>query len=84
MIQFEDGLRLRVATAPDLVVLKLAAAEEPRRRPSKRAQDITDALKLAEEHAEVSTTIPRVRERLVQAMSKIVSANLDVNIAEDE
>ncbi len=84
VIQFEDGLRLRVATAPDLVVLKLAAAEEPRRRPSKRAQDITDALKLAEEHPEVSTTIPHVRERLFQAMTRIVTAKLDVNIAEDE
>jgi hypothetical protein len=84
LIQLDDGLRLRVAIAPDLVVLKLAAAEEPRRRPSKRAQDIADALKLTEERPEVSTMIPRVRERLVQAMTKIVTANLDVNIAEDE
>ncbi len=31
-----DGLRMRVATPADLIVLKLAAAAEPRRRPSKR------------------------------------------------
>jgi hypothetical protein len=42
------GMRLRVATAADLVRLKLAAAEEPARRPSKRLSDIADIERLLE------------------------------------
>src|SRR5665213_11170 len=44
------GFRLRLATAADLLVLKLGAAEEPRRQPSKRRQDLLDIITLAEEH----------------------------------
>ena len=43
-----DGLRMRVATSADLVVLKLAAAAEPRRRPSKRQYDLADVAALME------------------------------------
>jgi hypothetical protein len=39
VIDVEAGLRLRVATASELVILKRAAAEEPHRRSSRRQQD---------------------------------------------
>src|SRR5258705_6627074 len=46
VVDLDGGLRLRVATVTDLIVLKLAAAEEPKRRPSKREHDIADVLAL--------------------------------------
>lgn len=59
-----DGLRMRVATSADLVVLKLAAAAEPRRRPSKRHYDLADVAALMEEHPELRTpeTLARLRD----------------------
>ncbi|MFN7814349.1 MAG: nucleotidyl transferase AbiEii/AbiGii toxin family protein [Planctomycetia bacterium] len=59
-----DGLRMRVATPADLVVLKLAAAAEPRRRPSKRQHDIGDVVALLEEHPDLRTptTLARLRD----------------------
>lgn len=58
------GLELRVAKPADLVVLKLAAAAERRRRPSKRQHDIADVVALLEEHPELRTpeTLSRLRE----------------------
>jgi hypothetical protein len=55
VVDLDGGLRLRVATVADLIVLKLAAAEEPKRRPSKREHDIADVLALLEEHAELKS-----------------------------
>ena len=59
-----DGLRMRVATPADLIVLKLAAAAEPRRRPSKRQHDIADVVELMEEYLELRTpeTLARLRD----------------------
>jgi hypothetical protein len=62
IIQLGGGLCLRVATVPDLIVLKLAAAEEPSRRPSKREHDVADVLALIEEHPEVES--PELMTRL--------------------
>jgi predicted nucleotidyltransferase len=58
------GMRLRVAKLPDLVLLKLEAAEEPRRRPSKRRSDAADVSRLLEEHPDLEQELPGVRERL--------------------
>jgi predicted nucleotidyltransferase len=59
-----DGLRMRVATPADLIVLKLAAAAEPRRRPSKRQHDLADVVALMEEYPELRTpkTLARLRD----------------------
>ena len=58
------GMRLNVATPSDLVRLKLEAAEEPARRPSKRLSDITDVQRLLETHPEVAREVPDALERL--------------------
>jgi hypothetical protein len=59
-----DGLRMRVATPADLIVLKLVAAAEPRRRPSKRQHDLADVVALMEEYPELRTpeTLARLRD----------------------
>jgi hypothetical protein len=67
------GFQLRLATAGDLLVLKLAAAEEPRRRPSKRRQDLLDIIMLVEEHAAVAAKVPRLRERVERLTSKLLT-----------
>jgi len=58
------GMRLKVATASDLVRLKLAAAEEPARRPSKRLSDIADIQRLLESHPELAREVPDAAGRL--------------------
>jgi hypothetical protein len=60
---------IKLATISDLVLLKLAAAEEPMRRPHKRLQDTVDVLHLLEEHTELDTVA--VRERLAIIRSSI-------------
>lgn len=80
----DEGLHLRLATVPDLVVLKLAAADEPRRRASKRSQDCTDVIKLVEEHPEVRAALPDVQVRVQQLLMKIAMANLEVDLGEAE
>jgi Nucleotidyl transferase AbiEii toxin, Type IV TA system len=67
------GFQLRLATAGDLLVLKLAAAEEPRRRPSKRRQDLLDIITLAKEHAAAAAKVPRLRERVERLTSKLLT-----------
>ncbi len=67
-----DGLRIRVATPADLIVLKLAAAAEPRRRPSKRQHDLADVVALMEEYPNLRTpeTLAHLRDvrLLLQAL----------------
>jgi hypothetical protein len=70
VVDLDGGVQLRVATVADLIVLKLAAAGEPRRRPSKREHDVADVLALLEEHpelrsAEMVARVQDVRRRLV-------------------
>ncbi len=77
LVDIESGLRLRVATAPDLVILKLAAAAEPWRRASKRGQDYVDVLKLVEEHPEIITALPDLRERIARVATALLTASLD-------
>ena len=61
-----DGLRMRVAVPADLIVLKLAAASEPRRRPSKRQHDLADVVALMEEYPALRTTETLARLRDVR------------------
>jgi len=61
------NMRVQVATLEDLVLLKLEAAEEPQRRPSKRLSDLRDVLALLEEHLELDARIPDARRRVAQA-----------------
>jgi predicted nucleotidyltransferase len=62
-----SGMRMRVAALPDLVLLKLEAAEEPARRASKRVSDLRDVLALLEEHPELDRELPAARERVAAA-----------------
>jgi hypothetical protein len=64
-------MTLRIATPSDLVVLKLAAAEEPTRSAKKRRQDLMDILSLVEEHPEAATAVSDLKERLEQLRSTI-------------
>lgn len=77
-----DGFRLRIASPPDLLVLKLAAAEEPRGRPGKRRQDLLDVVTLAEEYPEAAKVIPALKERVAQLTTTILTLHLDVNVGE--
>ena len=71
-VDLEGGLRLRVATVADLIILKLAAAEEPKRRPSKREHDIGDILALMEEHPELQS--PALLARLQGVRTRLLTA----------
>lgn len=63
------GLVLPVAAPEDLVDLKVVAATEPRRRPSKRGKDIGDLARLVSRFPQLLTRIPaqlrpRVQEQV--------------------
>ena len=70
-----EGLRLRVATAKDLIVLKLAAAAEPQRRASKREHDLADVLALLVEHPQLRS--PQLASRVREIREQIFDAGLD-------
>jgi uncharacterized protein YciW len=57
----------RLATMPDLIQLKLAAAEAPKRRTSKRIHDVGDVVRLLEDHPELDS--PEIRARLSRIRS---------------
>jgi Nucleotidyl transferase AbiEii toxin, Type IV TA system len=80
----DADLRLRVVTVPDLVLLKLLAADEPRRRKSKRLVDYADVVRLLEEHPELATDLPDIGERMSAIGTKILTAALDVDIGANE
>lgn len=70
VVDLANGVRLRVASVADLIVLKLAAAVEPARRPSTREHDLADVLALLEEHPELASPemvarVKDVRRRLM-------------------
>jgi Nucleotidyl transferase AbiEii toxin, Type IV TA system len=52
---------VRLVALPDLVLLKLAAAEDPHRRGSKRIHDKADVVRLLEEHPELDSSEIRAR-----------------------
>ncbi len=67
------GFTLRVATPADLLVLKLAAAEEPSRRPSKRRQDLLDVITLAEDYAEAADAVPQLQRRVARLSTRLLT-----------
>jgi hypothetical protein len=67
------SLRLHLATVADLLVLKLAAAEEPRPRPAKRRQDLLDIVTLAEEYPEAASILPDLKERVAKLAANILT-----------
>ena len=71
IVDLAEGVRLRVASVADLIVLKLAAAVEPARRPSKREHDVADVLALLEEHSELASAemVARVQDVRLRLMS---------------
>jgi hypothetical protein len=71
------GFQLRVAAPVDLVVLKLAAAEEPRRRQTKRLQDLTDIVVLSREFPEVAPALPGLQERVNRLAAKLLTVGRD-------
>jgi hypothetical protein len=66
-------MTVRVAIPADLVVLKLAAAEEPQRRARKRRQDFLDILTLVEDHPEAARAVPDLKERLERLRSVVLT-----------
>ncbi len=64
------GLHIKVASLPDLVRLKLEAAEDPRRRPTRRMSDITDTQRLLYEHPEIAREVPDAFERLGKLLDR--------------
>ena len=57
-------VELSVVLPRDLVILKLAAATEPRRRKSKRITDYGDIIRLLEEHPGLEERIPGIEAGL--------------------
>jgi hypothetical protein len=57
----------QLATIPDLILLKLAAAEEPKGRTSKKIHDVGDVIRLLEDHPELDS--PEIRARLSRVRS---------------
>ena len=79
VVDLDGGVRLRVATVADLIVLKLAAAGEPKRRPSKREHDVADVLALLEEHPELRSA--EMVARVQDVRRRLLSAGLDVHVS---
>jgi hypothetical protein len=75
IVDIAPGARLRVVTVADLIVLKLAAAREPTRRPSKRERDVADVLALLEDHPEVKS--PELLTRLKSVRLQLLTTDLD-------
>jgi hypothetical protein len=67
------GFQMRVAGPADLLVLKLAAAEEPSRRPSKRRQDLLDVVSLAESYPEAAMELPELRQRVERLATRLLT-----------
>ena len=82
VVDLDDGLRLRVATVADLILLKLAAAEEPTRRPSKREHDVGDVLALLEEHPEVDS--PQLLARLKGVRMRLLTDRPDADLPKND
>ena len=82
IVDLADGFRLRVATVADLIALKLVAAEEPKRRPSKREHDVADVMALLEEHPELRS--PELITRVQSVRARLLVADLNLNVKAPE
>lgn len=77
IVDLAGGVRLRVAAVTDLIVLKLAAASEPKRRPSKREHDVADVLALLEEHPNLKSV--GLMARIHAVRTRLLTDGLDSN-----
>ena len=60
------GLSLPVAAVEDVLLGKVWAAQDPKRRPSKRQKDLADISRLLEAHPELRPAVPHdVLARLI-------------------
>jgi hypothetical protein len=71
------GFQLRLASPADMLVLKLAAAEEPSQRASKRRQDLLDVVTLAEEYPRVAAHLPDLQLRVDRLTKKLLTLGRD-------
>ena len=71
------GFELRLASPGDMLVLKLAAAEEPSRRASKRRQDLLDVVTLAEQYPKVAVRLSDLQERLDRLTKDLLTLSRD-------
>ncbi len=76
------GLRLRLAGPLDLLTLKLAAAEEPTRRPSKRTQDLLDILTLAETYPTVAAGLTTLEQRVERLGATLLTLGWDGGLSD--
>lgn len=60
------GVRLRVASLPDLVQAKIWAWTDPQRRLSKRKKDELDLIRIAESHPQFTSQLPEAIRRQLQ------------------
>lgn len=81
IVDLDASVRLRVATVADLIVLKLAAAAEPTRRPSKREHDVADVLALLEAHPELRSA--ELVERVQGVRRQLLSTGFDLGTSAD-
>lgn len=65
------GVTIPVVSPDYLVILKIAAATEPRRRQSKRISDYGDIVRLLEEHPGLHQHIPGIDEALAKIRSML-------------
>ncbi len=65
------GMKVSVVSPEDLVLLKLAAALEPRRRRSKRISDYGDIVRLLEEHPGLSHQFTGIEAQLAAIRSML-------------
>lgn len=66
-----DGVDISVVSPEDLVILKVAAATEPRRRQSKRISDYGDIIRLLEEHGWIVGRVPGLQADLEKIRSML-------------
>ncbi len=71
------GFSLRLVAPADLLVLKLAAAEEPTRRASKRRQDLLDIVTLVETYPRAASAVPALDHRVNQLTTKLLTLGRD-------
>ena len=82
IVDLGGGTRLRLATVSDLIELKLLAAEESKRRASKREHDVADVLALLEEHPALRS--PALVARLQDVRRRLLDASLDNSPSESD
>lgn len=68
---------LRVAAPSDLLVLKLEAAEDRARRPSKRRQDLVDIVTLSEEHPQAAAAVRGLAQRVERLAATLLTLGRD-------